>query len=292
MVSTSLFLSKLKNISVYRRGDQRAPHKPLYLLYCISSLQQGQPRLQSYERVAEKLGDALRLFAPRVDAVHPEYPFWRLQQDGLAVVEVDGPLEFRLSNTDPKVSSLRKRNARGGLTDEDYWLLKEDLDAQSSAVHMLLDAHFPASIHEDIIRFFNLKIGDPHFNDKSTECEFRNQVLMAYDFKCAITEFSLSYEGTYPGIEAAHICSPQSGGNDAVGNGVAMSTLYRKLFHLGLFTIDCDYSIVVSSKVKSWGETGDGLISLHGRPISLPMELDKAPNLESLEWHRRWVFRG
>ena len=160
----------------------------------------------------------------------------------------------------------------GGLTDEDYWLLKEDLDAQSSAVHIFLDAHFPASIHEDIIRFFNLKIGDPHSKDKSTECEFRNQVLMAYDFKCAITDFSLSYEGTYPWIEAAHICWPQAGGNDAVGNGVAMSTLYRKLFHLGVFTIYCDYSIVVSSNVKSRNETGDSLVSLHGKSIRLPTD--------------------
>lgn len=60
------------------------------------------------------LGEALRRFGPRVVTVHPEYPFWRLQRDELAVVEAVGPLEQRLNNDDPGVSSLKAQNARGG----------------------------------------------------------------------------------------------------------------------------------------------------------------------------------
>lgn len=292
MPSSSHFLSRLNNIVVYKHGDQRAPHKPLYLLYCIAALQQGQPRLQPYEQIAEKLGKALRLFAPRVAAVHPEYPFWRLQHDGLAIVEVDGPLEFRPSNNDPKVTSLKKRKAKGGLTEEDYRLLTGDLEIQSVAVHKLLDGHFPACIHDEILRFFNLKLNDLHATDLATEREFREQVLSAYNYKCALTGFSMSYEGEYPGLEVAHLCWPQVGGNDVLGNGVAMSTLHRKLFHLGLFTINSDYIVQVSSKVQENLDTAFNLGKLHGKVITLPNDPSHKPSRQNLEWHSKWVFRG
>ena len=166
MSSTTNFLRRLDQVLVYKKGDQRAPHKPLYILFCIASLQHGLPRLQKFENVSQALGEALRRYGPKVAFVHPEYPFWRLQHDHLAVVEVDGPLEIRLSNDDPKVSSLRKQNARGGLVEPDYRLLLGNIELQSIAVHKLLDSHFPASIHDEIIRYFNLILNDPHSKDR------------------------------------------------------------------------------------------------------------------------------
>lgn len=154
----SNFLERLDSVLVYRRGEQRAPHKPLYLLYCISCLQQGLPRLQKFEAIDKVLKDALRNFGLRTKSFHPEYPFWRLQHDDLAVVELDFPLEFRKSNDDPKRSSLIRANARGGLNENDFDLLVGDLNLQTIAAHKLLDAHFPASIHDEIIRYFNLTL--------------------------------------------------------------------------------------------------------------------------------------
>jgi putative restriction endonuclease len=292
MNTASDFLSRLKDIVVFKQGNQRAPHKPLYLLYCIASLQQGLPRLQPYENIAERLAVALKRFAPRVATVHPEYPFWRLQNDGLAIVEVDGPLEYRPSNTDPKVSSLKKRKARGGLTEQDYRFLAGNLDAQSMALHLLLDGHFPKSIHEDVIRFFDLKFNDLHSTDIATESEFRECVLAAYDYKCALTGYSLSYDGTYPGLEAAHLCWPQVGGNDEIGNGIAMTTLHRKLFHLGLFTINSDHIIQVSSKVGDITASAINFSKFHGKTITLPRNASHVPHKGNLDWHAKWVFRG
>jgi putative restriction endonuclease len=113
------FLNRLDRILVYRRGEQRAPHKPLYLLFCIASLQHGLPRLQSFEIVSHALTEALRRFGLRTKTLHPEYPFWRLQNDALAIVEADAPLKYRKSNDDPTKSSLLQTKARGGLREQD-----------------------------------------------------------------------------------------------------------------------------------------------------------------------------
>ncbi len=286
------FLSRLDQVLVYKKGGQRAPHKPLYLLLCIASLQQGLPRLRRFEEIAVVLGEALRRFAPRVSTVHPQYPFWRLQHDGLAVVEADGVLEQRASNDDPRVSSLRKQNARGGLVERDYELSLGDLELQSIAVHKLLDSHFPASIHDEILRFFDLVLSEPHSRDLYTEGCFRRSVLDAYGNCCALTGYSLQVGEACLGLEATHICWPQIGGNDSVKNGVAMTTLHRKLFHLGMFAINENYVIEVSNQVREAHSSGLSLKALHEKKISLPREPADYPDVRNLKWHGRWVFRG
>jgi putative restriction endonuclease len=292
MTSSSDFLSRLDRIVVFRTGDQRAPHKPLYLLFCIASLQHGLPRLQEFDKICNVLGEALRRFGPRVASVRPEYPFWRLQHDELAEVEVDGTLGIRSSNTDPKVSSLRKQNACGGLVQGDYNLLLGDLELQSISVHKLLDSHFPASIHDEIVRYFNLKLNDPHSRDVATERDFRESVLSAYGNACALTGYSLDYGGTYLGLEAAHLCWPQDGGNTAISNGIAMTTLHRKLFHLGLFTVNSNYEVQVSKQVRENEKATLSISVLHGRQIALPSSSQDLPNPKNLRWHEKWVFRG
>ncbi|MBL6995468.1 hypothetical protein [Desulfobacula sp.] len=96
------FFNRLEKILVYKEGVLRAVHKPLYLLYCIAAVQRDEPRLQEYRTIAPILEKALRLFGPRTDKVHPEYPFWRLQNDKLTEVVADGPLETRSGSNDPK----------------------------------------------------------------------------------------------------------------------------------------------------------------------------------------------
>jgi putative restriction endonuclease len=293
MSLSSDLLDRLDKVLVYRQGEMRAPHKPLYLLFCIASMQHGLPQLQSFEVVNQALAKALRRFGPRTQTVHPEYPFWRLQRDNLAKVTTQGELEFRKSNSDPTKSSLLKANACGGLKDEDYALLNSDAALQSLVVHKIFDSHFPPSIHDEIIRHFDLILCDPHARDESTEMGFRKSVVEAYNNRCALTSFSVSSGGVYVGIEATHICWPQMGGNDKVSNGIAMTTLHRKLFHLGLFKIGSeDYRVHVSQHVRDDSTALLSLTALDGAPLNLPMNEEHWPSKQALKWHARWVFRG
>ena len=152
------FLLRLGAINVYKRGEQRAPHKPLYLLLLLARLQQGASRLVKFVEIREKLNSALRLFAPRVASVNAHYPFWRLQNDKLSEVVHKGNLQIRQSNDDPTVSSLIASEAMGGLTEEDFKLLAGNLDLQSLVAHKILDAHFPQVIHGDLVNFFGLRL--------------------------------------------------------------------------------------------------------------------------------------
>ncbi len=76
-------LKKLNQLSIWKNGDQRAPHKPLLILYAISELQKSCPRLIKYADARGKLKELLIEFGPLRKSYHPEHPFVRLVNDGV-----------------------------------------------------------------------------------------------------------------------------------------------------------------------------------------------------------------
>jgi putative restriction endonuclease len=285
------FLRRLGAINVYKRGEQRAVHKPLYLLLLLARLQQQTPRLVNFIEIRAKLNDGLRLFAPRVASVNSHYPFWRLQNDKLSEVVHQGELRMRQSNDDPTVSSLIASGAKGGFTEGDFELLVGNIDLQSLVAHKILDAHFPQVIHGDIVNFFGLRLNTPHRDDYSNYSEFTSSVISAYIGRCAISGYSLSYQGKPAGLDATHICWPQIGGNDAVSNGIAMTSLHVRLFHLGIFTVSPTYNIQLSMD-GDFSESGEALGLVNGRQIYVPRDRSEQPNIDALIWHNKSVFRG
>ena len=59
-MSLQELLEKFSKIKVWKRGSQRAPHKPLLILYAIGRLLRQEPRLVSYEEVDQEIGKLLR----------------------------------------------------------------------------------------------------------------------------------------------------------------------------------------------------------------------------------------
>ncbi|MEQ1858871.1 MAG: phosphorothioated DNA-binding restriction endonuclease [Chthoniobacteraceae bacterium] len=282
----------VSDIVTWKKGEQRAPHKPLMLLLAIGSIQRGEQRLQSFEAVEPALVRAMELFGPAGRVPTPQYPFWRLQHDDLWEVEADGPMTLRKSSDDPTKRALIKGRARAGFLTNYFELLRADRNLQALVVHQILDAHFPASIHEDLLAFFGLSVGEPRTADHVSAREFRTSVLSAYQFQCAVSRFSARLGTAVLGVESAHICWPQAGGLNAVVNGVALSTLHRKLFHLGVFTIDSDYRVVVSPRATGEAPFTETMKRFHGQKISLPAGAQDNPSKKCLAWHASEVFRG
>lgn len=77
MASSKTLEQAIADITIWRRGEQRAPHKPLLLLYVLAHYQQGHARLFDYgTEIRDQLHNLLERFGPQRKQYRPDMPFW------------------------------------------------------------------------------------------------------------------------------------------------------------------------------------------------------------------------
>ena len=109
---------------------------------------------------------------------------------------------------------------------------------------------------------------------------FRVAVLDAYGRRCAVTE-----EKTLPVLEAAHIRPYADGGGHEVGNGLLLRSDFHTLFDTGYLTIDTDYRLIVSKRLKEEFSNGRHYYEHHGSRVpNLPTRTDLLPSSAAIEW--------
>ena len=136
---------------MWGRDGARAPHKPLLVILAIGELLRGKGRLLPYFEIDSKLGELLSEYGPRRTPQGTQYPFWRLQTDG--VWEVSDAEKIRLTDSgDAWKTDLIDYNVHGGFTEEIASRLQADSRLAIEVIQGLLDGHFPDTWHEDIYR--------------------------------------------------------------------------------------------------------------------------------------------
>jgi putative restriction endonuclease len=133
---------RVDEIAVWKREDERAPHKPLLLLLALTWLRQGKPRLISFAEFEKPLSELIGKFSNSKGPAHPEYPFWRLQADKLWEVPGGDALVRRASNSDPKKSELLGKRVRGGFPEDVHRCVMENSALFDELVASILVKHF------------------------------------------------------------------------------------------------------------------------------------------------------
>lgn len=286
----SEILDLFNRIVVWSRGNQRAPSKPLLILYALGALQRGQHQLH-YTDIEKPLHDLIKDFGPQRKSYHPEYPFWRLKNDGIWVLNNAEKCELRPSNTDAKVSELREHDVSGEFKAEIKDALSSNPLLFSEVVASVLEAHFPETMHEEILESCGLVLEFTK-KPKKRDPDFRNNVLRAYRYRCAICGFQTQLDGRHLALDAAHIKWHAAGGDDNERNGIAMCTLHHKLFDRGAFKVSSQGVLVLSEAV--YGNQGfeAALLSYHGHSIEKPISEAYTPLEDNILWHEKWVFKG
>jgi putative restriction endonuclease len=284
--------SRVSRLNVWKRGDQRAPHKPLLLLYALGRCLRGEDRLISYEAVDRELRKLLLEFGPPRKSFHPEYPFWRLQNDGIWDVPGAENLQKRKSNSDVPRSILLKNDVHGGLKEEVHQLFARDKHFLGEMVSQILNVSFPASIHEDILQAIGIDLEEISSRPTARDPSFRNRILQAYEYQCAVCGFNVRIGDSLVALEAAHIKWFQAGGPDMENNGIALCSLHHKLFDRGAFTITQDMKLQVSEIAHGTTGFNEWLLAFHDREIRPPQRQSYFPGTDYVKWHVREVFKG
>jgi putative restriction endonuclease len=290
-------------LNVWKRGDQRAPHKPLLLLVALARIQQGKDRLGKFEDINYDLAGHLERFGPARKSYHPEFPFWHLRSDGLWEIPGHEKLKTRWGSSSPTAKTLKESSAEGGLPLEHYELLKSDPELLANAAKTILEAHFPASIHEDILDAIGLDLavaspeaGEGGKADKRQKRDprFRTNVLQAYNWACAICGFKGWLEGTAFGVEAAHVRWHSHDGPSTVDNGLCLCSLHHKALDRGVIGIDDDYKLLVTQRLEENPHTQNRFFWFQGKEVEAPRDSQLYPRVAGSyrRWHRENCFRS
>lgn len=284
-------LHKFQSLTVWKNGDRRAPHKPLLVMLALGYLQNQDQRLLPYKMVEGELKRLLEEFGTSRNAGNTHYPFWRLRNDGMWEVEGGDKLTLNSSGGVRK-TELRNKDIRAGFTPEVYHLLKEKPSLVSTICSELLNAHFPDTIHQDIIHEAGLNLEDQTVTKKPRDPNFRLNVLQAYEHRCAVCDFDVRIGSKTICIEAAHIKWHSAGGPDEVSNGIALCTMHHKLFDLGAFTLNKKQRFLVSEKVIGTDGFDLWLGRFHGDQISRPVRGVYEPSVDYIAWNHNQVFKS
>ena len=290
MVSVHTVLNKIDGLRLGKRYGQYAPHKPLLILYALGELSRGNETV-SFRDVVAPLTKLLEDFGPQRARHHPEYPFWRLQNDGLWVVTADDVIQTRQSNNDAKKSELLHKNAVGAFTSDELHILKSDTQNIDLVARRVLEVSFPATLHQDILDTVGLHLDTTNGKVKRSP-EFRRRVLRAYESRCCVCGYDIRLGDRPAGLEAAHIMWHTVGGPDDESNGLALCVLHHKVFDLGAFTIDTDGRTIVCSQELSGTTRTDWLFGFHGSSIREPQSSMYFPGEKYLTWHRKTIFKA
>jgi putative restriction endonuclease len=291
-VNTAAVLDRFDRLNLWKRGGQRAPHKPLLVLYALGEWSRGETADIPFREVDGALTDLLKEFGPSRQSHHPEYPFWRLQNDGVWAVHASGPLTPRQGNTDAKKSELLAKGAAGGFSPEVQAALRADPALVSEIAARLLEGHFAESVHPDILDAVGLTLGADKAAARKRDPGFRQRVLTAYEYRCAVCGFDVRLGQVAIALDAAHIRWHQAGGPDREDNGLALCVLHHKLFDLGAYTLTPDRVLMVSDQAHGTAGFQEALLSYHGRAVLAPQRPEWCPEPAFLDWHAREVFKG
>lgn len=274
------------NIITWKRNGERAPHKPLLLLYALGRLDRKEPRLFSYKDVKENLKHLLVEFGPQRRTT-PRYPFIRLSNDGIWELTGKNIIDPKQDWSD---QVLLNNDTYGGFTEEIYSMLSKDRKLIRELASILLEQNFPETIHEDILSEIGL---DMELTGKlRRDPQFRERVLKAYEYRCAVCGFNVRLGNILIAVEAAHIKWHQAGGPDQEENGIALCTMHHKLFDRGVFTLSESLEFRVAEAANGTEGFEEWLMRYHGKKLRLPQSPFYMPKDSYINWHVREVFRG
>lgn len=289
-------IERFANVTVWKQGGVRAPHKPLLLLMTLARLQRGEERLCAYEALEGPLARLLDDYGPRRRHAHqPEYPFWNLQRDGIWEVPERAALldairdRKRQKDVPPKI--LRAHRAHGGLSQELDQRLRGDVHLVHRIAGRLLSDNFPATLHEEILDAVGMPwvVIDPRRRKRNPE--FRETILRIYEYRCAVCGYDGRLGNSPLNIEAAHVKWHAAGGPDTADNGLALCSFHHRALDRGALGIDESYQITISQEVNGGRAVSDLLLHFVGQPLLGPQQGQPRPAPRFLAWHREQVFR-
>lgn len=286
---------KLSRLNIDRaRGS--APHKPLLLLCLLEIAEQS-----GLSEVMHVTGELTFYFAGYWSVVshrrsqRPDIklPLYHMKSDGFWL-----PL-------DAEQNPLQHRDMPAYIRFvEEFLDLANDPDLRNQARAVLIRNYFEPAEQVALLTMIGLdpavlELDLAAVADATGEAErgrdgrFRIDVVMAYNYTCALTGYSLITLNAGTIVDACHIHQFAKSRNNDLNNGISLSKNAHWLFDSGLWSLTDDYTVIVANRhFSEAGESAHLLTAMVGRQVHLPARRELWPDVRHLHWHRTHKFLG
>lgn len=307
------YLQKFRRLRVDRAHGPAAPHKPILLLSVIELLQQG---LISQNRIfldPELIATFLKLWSQLGSDTHRSdiaLPFFHLQGDGFWHLQSNPGFEAILGSK-AKLRTIRalKEAVQYAYLDDELFRILQDETSRNSLVSVLVQTWFPdqrQQIEEllqtnsfqefqDSLQAQGGAVYQPEdLQDEAQavvrDAAFRRIVISTYDHCCAFCKLRLLTSFNQSLVDGAHIKPFSRFYDDRIDNGISLCKNHHWAFDRGWFSINDDYTLVVSEHLQEHSPHSLPMRAFQGQRIQLPRREAYYPRRDALGWHRENVF--
>lgn len=291
--ASSRWLDAVRTLHTWKRGTQRAVHKPLFTLLLLARAQAGKGADVSYAEIREPLTRLLAEFGPPRRSHHPENPFWHLQSDGFWIVEGADAIPRKKDGRSIASSALLAADARGHVTAPFWAELRAEPALPGIVAEAILADYWPESLHASIREAVGLApdLVVPSAR-RARDPNFREAVLRAYERRCAVCGYDGRLGNLPLGLEAAHIQWHAYAGPDDVANGLALCVFHHLALDKGALGISPAGDIQISTDVTGNTEATHLLLRFAGAPLRKPQSAFATPAARHVAWHTEQVFKA
>lgn len=284
----------IAGLHTWKRKGRRAVHKPLLTLLLIAQARRAGEGRFAYVDLEARLKNLLRDFGPPRKSLHPEYPFWHLQTDGIWVVEEAAAMPLRRAGHSVTRRNLLARDAHAHVPPEMWKALVRNPKLRRELTATLLEEFWPESYHAPIRRALGLQDELLAIRSETTPRDpaFRELVLRAYERACAVCGYDGRLAERTLALDAAHIRWHCYDGPDEIENGLALCSFHHRALDSGALGITQDRRIAVSADVTGGEMVQHWLIRHAGHALRAPQRGLPRPAENHLRWHAREVFHG
>jgi hypothetical protein len=136
-----------------------------------------------------------------------------------------------------------------------------------------------ASVRRMSPTFKPVKFKKVSIQQRQGQAEFRQALMIAYNYKCAVTGCDVRDT-----LQAAHIVPVSDNGEHHIQNGLLLRADIHNLFDRGLLTIDNQYKVRLHPSIMS----SLTYKALHGEKLAvIPSTKEFKPSLKLLALHRK-----
>ena len=295
-MNDSEIIHSFLEIRQYSGKNGRAPHKPLLMVVALTNILHEGNRWLSFKKSSPILTELLEIYGKPAKKQHPEYPFWRLQNDKIWECSNKEKIVVNKSG-DVNPKQLVSEGVQGAFNQDIYNALIKKPQFILQLINLILENNFEESICSEIRTMLHL---DSFSHDapssakkRKRDANFPLDVKKAYGYRCAICDLDCKLGRTEFAIEASHIQWHAFNGPDTVNNGVALCSIHHKAFDRGSITIDFEYKMELSPLFNGTSELSKLMFDkLSGKELRQPRDRKLNPGFSFIEWHRREVFKS